>query len=233
MGIKVYKSKIAFVAEIAQQVHKLNIPLALEETIDFQAGQFINLLVAPGVRRSYSIASPPTYNTGIDLIADSVIGGPGSKFFQNAKAGDEVEFLGPLGKFIYVEKDKPIYFFATGVGVVPFISMITYALETLNTKRKIKLFLGFRHEENIFYHDHFSHLEKNFPNFELIMTLSQPRGDWSGRKGRITTHYLEEVKINKDFDAYICGARTIIDDIVTNLENNGIVRENIYYEEYY
>ncbi|HRP37630.1 MAG TPA: FAD-binding oxidoreductase, partial [Candidatus Dojkabacteria bacterium] len=95
MPVKIFKSKIAYAEEIAESVHKLNIPLNEGETIEFQAGQFVNLLVAPGVRRSYSVASPPSYNTGVDLIADSVIGGPGSQFFANSKVGDEVEFLGP------------------------------------------------------------------------------------------------------------------------------------------
>lgn len=233
MAVKIYKTKIAFTAVIAQQVHKLNIPLQTGETIDFQAGQFVNVLVAPGVRRSYSIASPPSYNTGIDLIADSVIGGPGSQFFLNAKVGDEVEFLGALGNFVYKEEEKPAYFFATGTGVVPFISMITYALETLNTGRTIKLFLGFRHEHNIFYRDHFENLASRYPNFELVLSLSQPSENWTGNHGRITEYYLKEVEQNKDFAGYICGSRTMIDEVVLNLSNLGVAKENIYYEQYY
>jgi len=233
MAVKIYKTKIAFTAVVAEAVHKLNIPLNEGETIEFQAGQFVNVLVAPGVRRSYSIASPPSYNTGIDLIADSVIGGPGSQFFLNAKVGDEVEFLGPLGNFVYKEEEKPAYFFATGTGVVPFISMITYALETLNTKRKIKLFLGFRHEHNIFYQDHFENLANRYPNFELVLSLSQAPEGWAGNQGRITEHYLKDVEQNKDFAGYICGSRTMIDEVVLNLTNLEVAKENIYYEQYY
>ena len=233
MSVKIYKSKIAYTEEIAESVHKLNIPLNEGETIDFQAGQFINLLVAPGVRSSYSVASPPSYNTGIDLIADSVIGGPGSQFFANAKVGDEVEFIGPLGNFVYKEESKPAYIFATGTGAVPFISMITYALETLHTTRTIKLFLGFRHEKNIFYKYHFERLASSFPNFEFILTLSQPEADWQGYRGRITEHYLKAVEIEKDFAGYVCGSRKMIDDVVLNLTNAGVVKENIYYEQYY
>lgn len=233
MAVKIYKTKIAFTAVIAEQVHKINIPLNEGELIDFQAGQFVNVLVAPGVRRSYSIASPPSYNTGIDLIADSVIGGPGSLFFLNAKEGDDVEFIGPLGNFVYKEEEKPAYFFSTGTGVVPFISMITYALETLNTQRAIKLFLGFRHEQNIFYQDHFERLADRYPNFELVLSLSQPSENWSGNRGRITEHYMKEVEQNKDFIGYICGSRGMIDEVVLNLTNQGVAKENINYEQYY
>lgn len=232
MAIKVYKTEIASASVIAHMVHKLSIPLGGEETIDFQAGQFVNILIAPGVRRSYSIASPPSYNTGIDLIADSVIGGPGSQFFLNAKTGDKIEFIGPMGNFIYKEEDKPAYFFSTGTGLVPFISMITHALETLHTKREIKLFSGFRQEHNVFYQDYFENLANKYPNFEYILSLSQPSGEWSGYKGRITEHYIKEVEKNKNFAGYICGSKAMTDEVSLNLANLGVVKENIHYEQY-
>lgn len=233
MAVKILKTKIASAETISEKVHKLRINFNEGETLEFQAGQFVNLLVAPGVRRSYSIASSPADNTGIELIADSVIGGPGSQFFANAKAGDDVEVLGPLGNFVYKEEARPAYFFATGTGVVPFISMITYALETLNTQRQIKLFLGFRHEHNIYYQDYFQNLSQRYPNFQLLLSLSQPVGEWQGLRGRITEHYMREVETNKDFSGYVCGSRKMIDDVVLNLTNSGVPKENIYYEQYY
>jgi len=233
MGVKIYKAKIAHAELIAEDVHKLNVPLNEGEMIDFQAGQFVNLRVSQDARRSYSIASTPSYNTGIDLIADSVIGGPGSQFFSNAKTGDEVEFLGPLGNFFYIEEGKPAYFFATGTGVVPFISMIGHALETIGTKREIKLFLGFRHQRNIFYQDYFEDLTRKFPNFELLLTLSRPEDDWMGNRGRITEHYLNIIQQDPNFSGYLCGSRAMIDEVVLNLTNAGVAKKDIHYEQYY
>lgn len=233
MAVKILKTKVSSREDIAHQVHKIRINFAEGESLDFQPGQFVNILVAPATRRSYSIASSPADTNGIDLIADSIIGGPGSIFFANAREGDDVEVLGPLGHFVYKEEQNPAYFFATGTGVVPFISMISYALETLQTKRQIRMFLGFRHEQDIFYREFFENLSEKYPNFELVMSLSQPADDWQGLRGRITEHYLEYAKQTQDFSGYICGSRTMIDEVVLNLTNLGVAKENIHYEQYY
>lgn len=233
MSVKIFKTKIASDETIAKDVRLLKILLTPPDVMDFQAGQFVNILVAPSVRRSYSIASSPTKNPQIDLIADTVLGGPGSQFFANAKSGDDIEFLGPMGTFVYIDSPKPAYYFATGTGVVPFISMITYALETLNTQRQIKLFLGFRYEESIFYKEYFENLQVKHPNFEFVLTLSKPVDGWQGRRGRISEHYPQVVEQNKDFDGYICGSRQMIDDVVARLTTAGVASENIHYEQYY
>ncbi len=233
MPVKIYKAKISTDKTIAKDVRLLKVSLTPPDRIEFLAGQFVNILVAPSTRRSYSIASSPGDNASIDLIADTVLGGPGSQFFANAHAGMDVEFLGPMGNFVYQEDNKPAYFFATGTGVVPFISMITYALETLNSVRPMKLFLGFRHEESIFYREYFEGLQAKFPNFEFILTLSQPEASWQGKRGRISEHYPQIVAQDRNFNGYVCGSRQMIDDVVLRLTDSGVSKENIFYEQYY
>ncbi len=233
MAVKILRTKVSSHEDIANKVHKIRIIFSEGEGLEFQAGQFVNILVAPATRRSYSIASSPADLAGIDLIGDSVIGGPGSIFFANAKQGDDIEILGPLGNFVYKESQNPACFFATGTGVVPFISMISYALETVQTKRQIILFLGFRHEEDIFYREFFENLASQYTNFKFVMTLSKPSNDWSGLQGRITDHYIEYAKENQNFEGYVCGSRTMISEVVENLTNLGVPKENIYYEQYY
>lgn len=231
MPVQVYKTKINAKKQIAENTFLLKIPL--DKEMQFEAGQFINILVAPNIRRSYSIASPPSFTKSIDLIGDTVMGGPGSQFFGNSVVGQEVEFLGPLGKFVYKEQEKPVYFFATGTGLVPFISMVSQALETIHSQRQIKLFIGFRHQESIFYKEYFENLASKYPNFELILTLSQPDESWQGNKGRITEYYPNVVEQNKDIDAYICGSQKMIDDVAKTLADIGVSQDSIYYEKYY
>lgn len=231
MAVKIIKAKLTEKVTIAKDTFLLRIPF--QETMEFQAGQFVNILVAPNIRRSYSIATPPSIMNSVDLIGDSVVGGPGSKFFESIQVGDEIEMLGPLGQFVYKEAQKPVYFFATGTGVVPFISMITHALETLGTKRQIKLFVGFRVRETVFYNEYFEKLQANYPNFEYVVTVSQPDESWTGRKGRITNYYEYVVKQNPDIEAYICGSTKMIEDVALRLGNLGVNPNEIYYEKYY
>lgn len=232
MRPKIFKTKATQKQKLADNTYLLRVEIGKDLEFEFEPGQFVNLLVAPMIRRSYSIASSPSEEGYIDLVADTVMQGPGSKFFENVKEGDEIEVLGPLGQFVYKPSERPAYFFSTGTGVVPFISMIKYALETEKTKREIKLFQGFRYAHDVFGQDVLDELDARFDNFEYILTLSKPDQSWQGKRGRITDHYAEQIQ-GMDFDAYICGSSTMIADVENRLLDAGIDKDKIYYEQFY
>lgn len=96
----------------------------------FAAGQFISLhmINAQGeeVRRNYSIASPPTDPTVIEMACSYVKGGLASeKLFNQLKEGDQLEASGPYGIFVLKPNDPQRYVLvSTGTGVTPYRSML-------------------------------------------------------------------------------------------------------------
>ncbi len=232
--VKNYKAKISKVSQLTAETFGLRISLNNGDIFTFEPGQFVNILVAPSTRRSYSIGSSPVHNDYIDLYADVIFGGPGSLFFQNAKVGQEVELLGPLGSFVYKDDPRPAYFFSTGTGIVPFMSMLSYALETLKTKRQLVLYQGFRYSKDVFAHEFFTSLAAKYPNFTYKMTLSKPEPVWTGLRGRITEYYLADLKtIDKNICASICGSKNVITDVQTKLNQIGVPAGQIYFEQFY
>jgi len=202
---------------VANKTYQVRFSLQDDKTLSFDPGQFVNILVAPSIRRSYSISSSVLKNSSVETIANAVAGGPGSKFFENVKVGDKVEMLGPLGTFVYRHsEDKPVYFFSTGTGLTPYLSMIDYALEKIKTKRKITAYAGFRFEEDVFAKDYLDDLAKKFDNLNVVYTLSKPSSSWQGKSGRITK-LIASIK-DTDFDAYICGSQLMIKDVEELLE---------------
>ncbi|WKZ27630.1 MAG: FAD-binding oxidoreductase [Candidatus Dojkabacteria bacterium] len=231
MAVKNYQATVSIKEEVAKSTYLVRFSLPENETMDFLPGQFVTIAVAPNARRSYSIASSPSHNTYVETFADTFAGGPGSQFFENVKVGDQVSFLAPLGKFVYKSDNKPVYFYATGTGLTPFLSMISYALETEGTKRDIFLKQGFRNEENVFAEKILSDLSARFPNFHYEICLSQPTDEWHGTKGRITTTI--DAITDTDIDVYICGAKQMITDVETAFKEKGVPPQQIYYEQFY
>jgi ferredoxin-NADP reductase len=229
MAIGNYISKISKKDLIAKDTYLMQ--LTIDKNLEFIPGQFVTILVAKNTRRSYSISSLPGTNT-IEIIGDTVAGGPGSQFFLNSNIGDEVSFLGPLGNFVYRESDLPAYFFATGTGVVPFISMANYALEIAKTTRTIKLIYGSRYQNNLIQMDNLNHLDSQYTNFELITALSKPDTNWTGFSGRITELIPQSI-IDKNIHAYICGSNAVITDVKKLLLESNIPAANIFYEQFY
>jgi CDP-4-dehydro-6-deoxyglucose reductase len=167
----------------------------------------------------------------IELIADTVRGGPGSQFFLNVKEGDSFEYLFPLGVFIYRDSVKPVFFFGTGTGVVPFMSMIEYALSAIKTTREIMLYAGFRHLEEVFGKELLELLDVRFENFNYKLNLTQPPEGWQGAVGRIT-QYIETLP-GKDIEAYICGSNQMVTDVKAQLIARGVPENQIFHEMFY
>jgi NAD(P)H-flavin reductase len=227
---RIFRGLIEYNKLIATDTYQCRIRPQLEDLFDFEPGQFVTITVGNMIKRSYSVGSSPKQNY-IDLIVDTKIGGPGSQFFINAKGGQEVDLLGPLGTFIYRQTDKPLMFWATGTGIVPFMSMIEDLLLNKKFEKKIVLNIGFRYLAGVVGKEYFEGLASKYSNLEYNLFLTRPEENWSGKTGRIT-EYLTMNNELPTFDHYLCGAKDMIDDISSKLIEKGVEKNNIYYEKY-
>src|SRR3546814_20583999 len=95
---------------LAPDVAKVTLRLPLHENLKITAGQFIDLTLANGVRRSYSIANPPKLSNMVD-VEFHIRQMPGGAFtdhvFGKMKVRERIECRGPLGTFFLRESDKP------------------------------------------------------------------------------------------------------------------------------
>jgi len=230
MAVSILKGKIYSKSEVAKDTFAFRFTCDQMPTFGFQPGQFVTITVAPNVRRSYSIASIPGKEY-IELIADTKRGGPGSMFFVNSKVGDEFEFIFPLGVFVYKESLKPVYFFGTGTGIVPFMSMVEYALSVQKTPRNMTLYCGFRYEEEVFGKEFLELLDVQYQNFWFKLNLTQPTPEWTGSVGRITQYI--DMLTETDIEAYICGSNQMVTDTKARLIAKGVPEGQIYHEMFY
>jgi len=103
----------------------------LSRPFTFRAGQHVDVrLTAPDMyqaERSYSIASAPHSQTGLELVIERLEDGEVSPFFHDvAEVGDDIELRGPIGgHFVWEVADGgPLLLLGSGSGVVPLMSMI-------------------------------------------------------------------------------------------------------------
>ncbi|KXK25826.1 MAG: Anthranilate 1,2-dioxygenase electron transfer component [candidate division WS6 bacterium OLB20] len=231
MAVKNYQATISEVEKAAHATYRVRFALPEGETIEFQPGQFMTIKVSDSARRSYSIASAPENNTYLETFADTVAGGPGSQFFAHAEVGGKAEFLAPLGRFVYRSTDRPAYFFATGTGLTPFLSMVRFALDTEKTTRKLHLLFGLRHEGDIFAEDILKAYAEKYSNFSYEICLSRPDAGWTGFTGRVTARIPDIAET--DIDLYICGSQKMINDVESAFLAKGVPEAQIYYEQFY
>ena len=79
--------------------------------------------------------------------------------------------------------------------------------------------------------------EQRLPNFTFAPALSDPDPDdeWEGELGLITVpleNYLKTLEDRSNVQAYMCGSPGMINACVNVLTQNGVTRENIFFDPF-
>lgn len=202
----------------------------------FQAGQYISIKItdnpASPCFRAYSISSSPQNANIVELCVKFVEGGRASTWLKSLNEGMEIDFLGPIGKFILKNAKENILFVATGTGVAPFKAIIEDELAKGNQK-EMTLMFGVRHFKDIFYKEFFENLAAKHPNFHLKITLSRPESDnWNGNTGRVTDLLQTATLDSQNTEVYICGLKDMIESVTTLLKEKNFPDEAVNFEKY-
>lgn len=238
-----FVSRLASIQKISSKVYLERFELIEPKEITFLPGQTVMLQVAPaspaggpGVNRSMSIASPLREKTSILVAHDVSPMGPYSQWTMNAKVGDTMHFIGPLGVFT-LDADSPRkkIFIATGTGVAPFRAMILNQISDVRGQRSdmMTLYWGLRREEDIFWKEEFEELAAKHPNFKFVLTLSQPSDNWSGKRGRVGDHVFVEEQNLTGCDFYLCGSKPMVSEMEAALLAKNVPKEQIKKELFY
>jgi NAD(P)H-flavin reductase len=180
-----------------------------------------------------SIASIPSQKNELTMIHDVSPMGPGSKWTLALQVGDTAQIMAPLGIFtLKPNPGKRKVLVATGSGVAPFCSMVADYYSS-GGKDEIILYWGLRHEEDIYWKEQFEQLSRSYPQFQFAITLSQPKDDWKGMRGRVTEHVVQEEKNILESDFYLCGSHAMVEDIKTQLATVQVPKEHITTELYF
>jgi dihydroorotate dehydrogenase electron transfer subunit len=167
-------------------------------------GQFVMVKAAAGLdpllRRPFSVfeilnngAGAPI---GFSLLNKRI--GPSTSRLYDARPGDRIAVLGPLGKpFTLVDPPAEAWMVAGGVGLAPFA---TLAAALINAGVATTLFYGARRAEELFYVDWFLDLG-------VTMVLATEDGS-RGERGRVIApleRALAERSASAPVTLYACG----------------------------
>jgi NAD(P)H-flavin reductase/ferredoxin/truncated hemoglobin YjbI len=146
-------------------------------SLDYRAGQFVNLRRSDGLTRSYSLASLPGEDYFLEIHVLRKHGGEMSNWiFDTLEAGDEIGIQGPAGESYYrhEERSHPMLMVATGTGLAPIYGILRDALHNKH-KGEIHLYHGGRDEERFYLRGPLRELERQHPHFHYYECVSGTR----------------------------------------------------------
>jgi CDP-4-dehydro-6-deoxyglucose reductase, E3 len=198
----------------APDVAVIGLRLPMNENFRFLAGQYIDMLLKDGKRRSYSLATRPDPG-GVTALEIHVRHTPGGAFtdhvFTKLKVRDLLRFEGPLGSFyIREESDRPIVMLASGTGFAPIKAICEYAFEK-KIGRPITLYWGCRAKRDLYMLE--VPAKWQYPGCRFVPVLSDPTPEceWTGRTGFVHCAVMEDFPDMSRVQAYACGAPVVIE----------------------
>ncbi len=216
----------------------LHFELKEPHTIDFKAGQFVSVKVDEKTHRAYSICSDPDIKHGIEIFLDVTPQGKGVTYLTNLEFGDEMQFLGPMGRFVIQDQkdktdhpEKALVLVGTGCGVAPLRSIVIDQLKNKQDERPITLYWGLRYASHLVWQDEFSRLSKQYSNFSFHPTLSRAEKQWPLCRGRVT-NCLNVHELPENAGYYLCGSKAMVDDVRQVLLNKGVDKGSIHHEKF-
>lgn len=241
LAVHDYSGSVSRIVDLTPTIKGVWIELDSGQQLDFQAGQYINLVV-PGEeqRRAFSIASAPAQSGEIELNIRRVPGGRATAWIHDElKVGDTLRFAGPYGRFFvrqtqHVGEQLPYLFLAGGSGLSSPRSMILDLLGQ-GIQLPITLVNGARSQAELYHHDEFTELAAQHANFDYVPVLSNEPEDsgWAGARGFV--HDAAKAHFANDFrgrKAYLCGPPLMIDACINTLMQGRLFERDIYTEKF-
>jgi len=206
----------------------------------FLPGQFVTIHFEHEdkiLRRSYSIANPPTLPGIIEFAAGFVDQGFGSELLFNLKPGDKLQMTGAFGRLILRETDPKRYIFlGTSTGITPYRAMLPALSLRMqhNPALKVVILQGIQVREDALYLDEFLQWTAAHQNAHFIACFSREQSVLHAyeRLGYVQTQF-EHLALNPAEDiVYLCGKPAMIDDAFERLQNLQFETQRIIREKY-
>jgi CDP-4-dehydro-6-deoxyglucose reductase len=211
--IKTLPCRVQKMQRVAADIMVLYLKLPTSERLQFLAGQYIDILMKDGSRRSLSMANPPHADEFLQLHVRNY-GGPFSQHvFEKMKEREILRFEGPLGTFFLREGgDRPIILLASGTGFAPIKAIIEHAFHACGP-RPMVLYWGARVRADLYMNELPEKWAATHNNFKYVPVLSEPLpGDnWTGRTGFVHQTVMQDIQDMSGCQVYACGSPLMVE----------------------
>lgn len=217
---KTLPCRIQSLERLSRDVLRVQLRLPPTGTLNHLPGQYIDVIGAEGLRRSYSIANATREDKLIELHVREVPHGAMSRYwFQQAKVNDLLRLRGPLGTFfLRGQAGKDLVLLATGTGIAPAKAILEGLASTPlhEQPRSITLYWGGRHPEDLYWQ------APSQSGVRFVPVLSRAGPQWAGARGYVQDVMLEA---SSDLDStlvYACGSDAMIHSAQARLQSLGL-----------
>lgn len=212
-GITIQKTaaRVATLEHVSDDVVIVRLMLPPSVTFNYYPGQYIEVILKDGSRRSYSMASLPGEN-GLEWHIRNT-GGTFSAFaYSGLKERALLRLEGPFGTFFIQDTNNPMVFVGSGTGFAPLKAMLLQ-LESQNNKRPVSMYWGGRQLKDLYMHEWVEAFaaKHDWLTYTPVLSEAVAGANWTGATGFVHQQVLADFDSLNGYEVYACGNPLMVD----------------------
>lgn len=233
--IKLLPCRVMQLQQLNHDVMCLSLRLPQVQQFNYLAGQYLDILLRDGRRRSFSIANMPQAGVDLELHVRRVPGGSfTNQIFTTMKERDLLRFQGPFGTFfLREESDRPVLFMAGGTGFAPIKAIVEQAIAR-GIKRPMHVFWGVRTVHDLYMAGIPLAWAAQHDNIKYTSVLSEVEEGkrWEGELGWVHEALLAHYPDLSGYEVYMSGPPPMIDAAYSVFIEHGLPEEHLYFDSF-
>ncbi len=232
------KLQVATMTRLAPDVMGLRLQPVDGEPLAWLPGQYLDVLLADGKRRAFSIANAPTPDRHVELHVRRVAGGGFSEYvFETLEVGMQLQVEAPLGTFVARGySDRPMLLVAGGTGFAPIKAIIEHLISRQSAAAPVgpvQLYWGARVASDLYQEAMVRQWADELPWFDYQAVLSEAAPDDPlHRYGLVHEIVLTDHPDLTAFDVYMSGPPALIDAGRHAFVDAGLPLDRLYYDSF-
>jgi CDP-4-dehydro-6-deoxyglucose reductase len=234
-GRKRLPCRIERAVPLSHDVMGLFLRLPIAEEFSFEPGQYIDILLPGGRRRSFSIASPPHDARPLELHVRRVAGGEFTdRLFHDDMQSALLTIEGPLGTFVYhphLGVAPPMLLIGGGTGIAPLLSILKHVIDN-RIERDMQLFWGVRGEQDLYAQATLETLSRRASSFSYTPVLSEAGASWRGLTGWVHEAAFKDIEDLESHEVYAAGPPAMIAALQREYAARGASSRRLYFDSF-
>lgn len=217
MSIPIIELEIAKTEQLGEDA----IAIYLNNTFDYQSGQFVTFIIpveGKEERRCYSLFTSPETDDMPGVMIKRVAGGKVSGFLiQDAKPGKKYKGMPPLGSFTtsYDRDGRHVGMVAAGSGITPLFSILKSVLKR-EPESKVTLFYVNRNQDRAIFFKELQALETEFSGRFMV------KHHFTVDAGRPDAQDISTLFTRDTDELFICGPDGLMHEVQMAAADSGI-----------
>jgi ferredoxin-NADP reductase/MOSC domain-containing protein YiiM len=202
-------------------------------------GQYVILRLqraagGPPLFRAYSLSGPPSTERYRISVKIEPNGAAGPYLREHVRVGDALDVSSPRGSFILESGERPVALLSAGIGATPVLAML-HALAAARSTRQVLWLHGARDGQHHPFAVEVRRLTQALKQGRSYVCYSRPgardrMGEEFDATGHLSRSVLDEVRLPREADAYLCGPAQFMEGMKEALATVGVARERIHVE---